>query len=61
MYVSGTKVDTITEWAAYELRGLTALDRQMKVSTVLVNPAGEEVAKPAFNNTTEFVEVKTRY
>ena len=61
VYVSGTKVGTITEWAAYELRGLTALDRQMKVSTVLVNPAGEEVHKPAFNNTTEFVEVKTRY
>lgn len=29
VYVSNTKVGTITDWAAYEIQGLTALDRQV--------------------------------
>lgn len=33
----------------------------MKITTVLVNPAGEEVARPSFNQTVQHIEVKHNY
>ena len=50
VYVNDTKVNTINEWAAYKLEGVSGA---VKVRLVLVDPSGEELLAPSYNCETQ--------